>query len=204
MTVTPVSDTAVLQEASGQVAAGTIEIQGLSAGTFNPDYWQKNTLNWVPDVRMPLLAAQPTGTYHNVYAPWSLEQADGWRFFYGSWDGTDTPFDQIYSVFTTDFVSFANRHHIIANGNFLSVACSDARGLPCYAPTGLLHRVTHESRDDAGAIVQCHSGSIDHRAVSSHHKRVLVKALRPVSPERLHRHGWKALIRLSPMPLKKP
>jgi hypothetical protein len=57
LSVTPVSDTATLQEVSGQATAGTIEIQGLSAGTFRPDYWQKNTLNWVPDVRMPMLAA---------------------------------------------------------------------------------------------------------------------------------------------------
>src|SRR5712691_10290805 len=45
LTVTPVSDTAVLQEVSGQAEAGKVEIQGLSAGAFNPDYWQKNTLN---------------------------------------------------------------------------------------------------------------------------------------------------------------
>src|ERR1700739_2517838 len=35
----------------GQVASHTIEIQGLSAGPFNPIEWQQNTLNWVPDVR---------------------------------------------------------------------------------------------------------------------------------------------------------
>jgi hypothetical protein len=121
VTLTPVTGTAVLQDASGQVAAGTIEIQGLSAGTFNPDYWQKNTLNWVPDMRMPMLAPQSTGPYQNIYAPWPLEQAGGWRLFYGGWDGQDVPFDQIFSVTTSDFLSFANRDHIIANGAFLNV-----------------------------------------------------------------------------------
>src|SRR5712692_4203496 len=38
LTVTPVSDTAALQEVSGQAEAGKVEIQGLSAGAFNPDY----------------------------------------------------------------------------------------------------------------------------------------------------------------------
>ncbi len=61
LTVMPVSGTVGLQEVPGQVVAGTIEIQGLSAGIFNSDYWQKNTLNWVPDVRMPMLAPQTTG-----------------------------------------------------------------------------------------------------------------------------------------------
>lgn len=121
LTVTPVTDTAVLQETSGRAAADIIEIQGLSAGNFNPDYWQQNTLNWVPDVRVPMLAPQTTGSYKNIYAPWPLEQPDGWRLFYGGWDGSDTPFDQIYSVSTSDFLSFANRDHVIGNGEFLNV-----------------------------------------------------------------------------------
>src|SRR6516164_6264250 len=88
---------AALQEVQGvQVPAGTLEIQGLSAGAFNPQYWQKNTLNWVPDVRKPMFAAQQTGPYQNIYAPWPLEQPGGWRLFYGGWDGQDVPFDQIY------------------------------------------------------------------------------------------------------------
>jgi hypothetical protein len=41
--------------------------------------------------------------------------------FYGGWDGTSTPFDQIYSVTTTDFLSFNNRDHVIGNGEFLNV-----------------------------------------------------------------------------------
>jgi Putative Ig domain len=58
---------ATLQEIQGaQAPAGTVEIQGLSAGSFNPQYWQKNTLNWVPDVRGPMFAAQQTGTYRNI------------------------------------------------------------------------------------------------------------------------------------------
>jgi hypothetical protein len=128
--LTPVSGTAVLQDAPGQVSAGTIEIQGLSAGTFNPEYWQKNTLNWVPDVRMPMLAPQTTGAYHNIYAPWPLEQPNGWRLFYGGWDGQDVPFDQIFSVTTSDFLGFANRDHIIANGDFVNVNNVNVQQLP--------------------------------------------------------------------------
>jgi len=121
LTVMPVSGTVGLQEVPGQVAVGTIEILGLSAGTFNPTSWQQNTLNWVPDVRTPMLAAQATGPYQNIYAPWPLEQVDGWRLFYGGWDGQDVPFDQIYSVTTSDFLSFNNRDHVIGNGAFLNV-----------------------------------------------------------------------------------
>jgi hypothetical protein len=54
-----------LQTVSGQPPAGTIEIQGLSAGSFNPAYWQKDTLNWVPDVRVPMLASQ-LGPFQNI------------------------------------------------------------------------------------------------------------------------------------------
>jgi len=137
LAVTPVSDTAVLQEVPGQAPAGTIEIQGVSAGPFNPVYWQKNTLTWVPDVRMPLLAAQTTGPYQNIYAPWSLEQPGGWRMFYGGWDGQDVPFDQIFSVTTSDFLSFANCDHIISNGDFVIVNNVNVQQLP----DGSLHMV---------------------------------------------------------------
>jgi hypothetical protein len=112
---------AQLQEVLGQVPADAVEVQGVSAGPFNPGYWQQNTLNWVPDVRTPMFAAQTTGQYQNIYAPWPVEQPEGWRMFYGGWDGTDTPFDQINSAMTTDFLSFDHRDHVIANGAFLNV-----------------------------------------------------------------------------------
>ena len=135
--VTPVSGTAGLQEVPDQVAAGAIEIQGLSAGPFDPKVWQKNTLNWVPDVRTPILAPQVSGPYQNIYAPWPLEQTDDWRLFYGGWDGQDVPFDQIYSVITSDFISFAKRDHVIANGAFLNVNNVNVQRLP----DGSLHMI---------------------------------------------------------------
>jgi hypothetical protein len=121
---------AQLQPVSGQVLPGVVEVQGVSAGMFNPVSWQQNTLNWVPDVRMPMFAAQSTGPYQNIYAPWPLEQPDGWRMFYGGWDGTNTPFDQIYGTSTTDFLSFGARDHIISNGDFLNVNNVNVQQLP--------------------------------------------------------------------------
>ena len=49
-----------VQSLSGQVPAGVVEIQGVSASPFTPAYWQQNTLNWSPDVRMPIFAARTT------------------------------------------------------------------------------------------------------------------------------------------------
>jgi hypothetical protein len=102
--ITP--STASMQEVPGQVPADTIEIQGLSADAFNPAFWQRNALNWVPDVRAPMLAAQATGAYQNIYSPWPLEESSGWLLFYGGWDGTDTPNDRVYKTTTEDFLSF--------------------------------------------------------------------------------------------------
>jgi hypothetical protein len=107
--------------AAGQVPAGIIEIQGLSAGSFNPTYWRQNTLDWVPDVRMPMFAARPTSPYQNIYAPWALEQPNGWRFFYGGWDGLNPAYDEIYSTTTSDFLSFGQRDIIIEHGEFQNV-----------------------------------------------------------------------------------
>ena len=130
LTVTPVFGTAVLQDASGPAPDGTIEIQGLSADVFTPTYWQHDTLNWVPDVRAPMFAALTTGPNQNIYAPSALEQPAGWRMFYGGWDGQDVPFDQIFSVTTSDFLSFQNRHLVIAHGAFENVNNVNVQQLP--------------------------------------------------------------------------
>ena len=112
---------AQLQAVSGSLPAETIEIQGVSAGPFNPLSWQQNTLNWVPDVRIPMLAAQITGPWQNIGAPWPVQQSNGWLLFYGGWDGTSTPNDRVYDVPTPDFLSFGTRSLIIDHGAFQHV-----------------------------------------------------------------------------------
>ena len=112
---------AQLLEVRGQVPADTVEIQGVSAGSFNPNYWQQNTLNWVPDLRRPMLAPKTTGPFQNIYAPWALEQTAGWRVFYGGDDGSDTPNDRVYSGITGDFLTFENRTLVIDHGAFAHV-----------------------------------------------------------------------------------
>jgi hypothetical protein len=125
------TEIAQLRPVQGSVPAATVEIQGLSAGPFNPAYWQQNTLNWVPDVRMPMFAAQITGPYQNIYAPWPLELPNGgWRMFYGGWDGQDVPFDEISSTSTTDFLTFGVRDRVIAHGAFLNVNNVNVQQLP--------------------------------------------------------------------------
>jgi len=110
-----------MQSTGAQVPAGIIEIRGLSAGPFNPLSWQQNTLNWVPDVRLPMLAPLATSAWQNIYAPWALEQPTGWRMFYGGWDGTPTPNDRVYSIDTPDFLTFTDRIMVIDHGDFLHV-----------------------------------------------------------------------------------
>jgi hypothetical protein len=119
-----------LQAGAGQVSSGIIEVQGLGAGSFDPIYWQQDTLNWLPDVRMPIFAARSTSPYQNVYAPWPLEQPNGWRMFYGGWDGLNPPYDEIYSTTTSDFLSFGVRDVIVAHGEFQNVNNVNVQQLP--------------------------------------------------------------------------
>ena len=121
--------TAQFVQVQGQAPAGAIELQGLSAGPFNPVSWQRNTLNWIPDVRIPMLASLTTGPCQNIYAPWALQQPNGWRMFYGGWDGT-TCNDRVYSVTTPDFLSFSNRILVIDHGDFLHVNNENVVQLP--------------------------------------------------------------------------
>jgi hypothetical protein len=118
-----------LQAVPGQVPAGMAEIQGVAAGSFNPNYWQGNTLNWVADVRMPMLAPLP-GPFQNIYSPWALEQPNGWILFYGGWDGTSTGNDRVYKIPTPDFLSFGTRTLVIDHGAFLHVNNVNVTQLP--------------------------------------------------------------------------
>ena len=124
-----------VQEVAGAAPFDMIEIQGLAAGAFNPSDWLQHRLNWVPDVRVPMLAPQPTGAFQNIYAPWALEQQGGWRLFYGGWDGTDTGNDRIWSGTTADFLSFAGRHLVIDHGSLNHVNNANIHQLP----DGTLH-----------------------------------------------------------------
>jgi hypothetical protein len=120
---------ATLQATNEQTPTGIVEIRGLSAGPFNPVPWQQNHLNWVPDVRAPLLAPL-SGGWQNIYSPWPLEETNGWLLFFGGWDGSDTPNDRVYDVLTPDFLSFGNRALVIDHGQFQHVNNVNVRQLP--------------------------------------------------------------------------
>jgi hypothetical protein len=100
--------------------AGFIEITGVEAGEFNPAIWQAGTLNLLSDIRSPLVEPLP-GKFRNIYAPSIVETREGWRVFYGAWDGVATGNDRIYSVVTRDFLSFSQRHTVIEHGLFQHV-----------------------------------------------------------------------------------
>jgi hypothetical protein len=104
----------------GEAAPGTIEIRGVGAGEFDPRAWQSNDLHFVPDARHPLLAPRE-GAFRNIYAPSIVETKDGWRIFYGGWDGVDSGNDRIYTATTRDFLTFDDRHTVIEHGTFQHV-----------------------------------------------------------------------------------
>jgi hypothetical protein len=106
----------------GQAPLGYVEIQGLSAGAFNPSYWTGNQLHWVPEERFPLLAPRLGGVFRNIYAPSAIEEGEGWRFFFAAWDGIEEGTDRVYSVTTPDFIDFYDRHTVIHNGEFIHVS----------------------------------------------------------------------------------
>lgn len=106
-----------LERQPGKASSGTVEIQGVSAGEFNPVYWNSGTLNLLPDQRRPLLEPR-MGKYCNIYAPSVIPTSSGWKIFYGGWDGSEVPHDCIYSADTKDFLEFTNRQKVIDHGSF--------------------------------------------------------------------------------------
>jgi hypothetical protein len=107
---------------------GYLEVTGVEASEFNPLIWQHGTLNFVPDLRSPLLAPR-SGKFRNIYAPSAVETPGGYRLFYGAWDGVPTGNDRIYSA-TTDFrfQDIVDRHAVIVPGSYAHVCNVNALG----------------------------------------------------------------------------
>jgi len=126
----------------GQAPMGCVEIQGVAAGAFNPELWEKSQLHWVSDVRMPLLAPRMGGAFRNIYAPSAIEEGSGWRLFYSAWDGSDSGCDLIYSATTPDFIDFYDRHTVIDNGEVIHVSNVNVQKMP----DGSLHMLAPHAR----------------------------------------------------------
>src|SRR5687767_9938053 len=106
-----------VRELPDRVEGDRIELRGVGAGPFDPAMWKKGTLNWVPDVRRPMLTPRE-GKFRNIYAPSIVQTPAGWRIFYGAWDGVASGNDRIYSVDTSDFITFTDRKTVIEHGDF--------------------------------------------------------------------------------------
>jgi hypothetical protein len=110
----------------------------------------------VPEIRAPLLSPRE-GRFRNIYAPSIVRRVDGWRVFYGGWDGTDSGNDRIYAVDAdADFTHFENRRTVIEHGEFqhvcnVNVARTDdgyAMACTAYPTTGGTNKpVTFFSKD---------------------------------------------------------
>lgn len=111
----------IIRAIPGQADLGTIEIHGVGAGRFESRLWQTGPPHMLPDVRSPLIAPRRAGVFRNIYAPSVVPTPEGWRVFYGAWDGVDSGNDRIYSVRTRDFVDFDERRIEIEHGSFIHV-----------------------------------------------------------------------------------
>lgn len=112
---------ATLHQVPGQAELGYAEITGVAAGVFAPDLWEKGTLNLLPDHRSPMLSPRLTGVFRNIYAPSAVETPQGWRLFYGAWDGVNSGNDRIYSALTSNFLDFTDRQTVIEHGSFIHI-----------------------------------------------------------------------------------
>jgi hypothetical protein len=104
-----------------QGEANTVEIHGVAAGLLSPEVWRLGTLHFLPDDRHPLIEPTQLGGFRNIYAPSIVETDKGWRVFYGAWDGVATSNDRIYSLETSEFLTFHSRGWVIDHGPFVHV-----------------------------------------------------------------------------------
>jgi hypothetical protein len=117
-----------VEATSNPAPPGCVAVTGIAAGAFNPAIWQSNTLHFLPDFRSPLLEPLE-GKWRNIYAPSAVELPDGYRVFYGAWDGVPTGNDRIYSLWTDRrFQTFSGRHSVLLPGTYTHVCNVNAFG----------------------------------------------------------------------------
>lgn len=115
---------------AGQAELGTVEFQGVGAGTFNPADFRSETSNFIMDVRTPLIIPRLSGAFRNIYAPSVIALPEGWRVFFGGWDGVPSGNDRIYSLFTADFLDLGPHRIEVEHGDFQHVCNVTAARLP--------------------------------------------------------------------------
>lgn len=119
-----------IKQIDGQAELGSVEIHGVGSDDFRPSLWESGKLNFLPDVRSPLIQPRKSGVFRNIYAPAIVDLKDDWRVFYGAWDGVDSGNDRIYSVNTKDFLDFTDRKIVIEHGDFIHCCNVSATRLP--------------------------------------------------------------------------
>ena len=107
----------VVEKVDDRRSDGCVEVRGVGAGAFEPEIWEKGTVNLVSDVRQPMLEPRE-GKFRNIYAPSAVEVEGGWRLFFGGWDGTASGNDQIYTLTTSDWRALEDRRPVIEHGAF--------------------------------------------------------------------------------------
>jgi hypothetical protein len=105
---------------SRPAVAGLLEISGVGAGEFSVEKWRAGKIHLVPDVRRPLISPRE-GKFRNIYAPSVVKTREGWRIFFGGWDGSESGNDCIYSVSTRDWLSFGEHSKVVDHGDWQHV-----------------------------------------------------------------------------------
>ncbi len=120
---------AVKRTGAGAPIGARVEVRGVRADAFDPKLWQAGTLHLVYNDPAPIVEPMP-GKFRNIYAPSIVRERDGWRVFYGAWDGVESGNDRIYSRTTKDFITFEDRRLLIDHGAFVHVCNCSATRLP--------------------------------------------------------------------------
>ncbi|MBP7934091.1 MAG: hypothetical protein KA354_05515 [Phycisphaerae bacterium] len=94
----PAAASIMIELLPGQAEVGCAEIHGVAAGECDLSAWQSRTLNFMADLRTPLMTPRLAGTFRNIDAPSPVQVPGGWQLFYGAWDGVPTGNDRIDSL----------------------------------------------------------------------------------------------------------
>jgi hypothetical protein len=93
-------------------------VHNVGSRAFDPNKLR----NWNYDARNPILVPTPGSGHQNIYAPSVVYNGGAWNVYFGGWDNSPTPNDQVSIAVSLDnFASFNPHQTVISHGAFQHV-----------------------------------------------------------------------------------
>ncbi|HEX4417237.1 MAG TPA: discoidin domain-containing protein [Kofleriaceae bacterium] len=113
-------------------SANRVTVHNVGSQAFDPGKLR----NWNYDARNPILVPPAGSGHQNIYAPSAVRNGGAWNVFFGGWDNSPTPNDEVSVAVSLDnFATFGSHVKVISHGAFTHVNNENVASIICTGST---------------------------------------------------------------------